>query len=121
MRIEATGTGKTIEDAIRAACEKLGVDRDDVEVEVLTAPTKKVLGFMGGSNAEVLAFYDDGKPEEAPAKVEAPVEKGQKLGTVYFETDGKVIASCPIINENYVERRNWFFVFCALWSSFAKK
>lgn len=53
--------------------------------------------------------------------VEAPVEKGQKLGTVYFETDGKVIASCPIINENYVERRNWFFVFCALWSSFAKK
>ncbi len=53
--------------------------------------------------------------------VEAPVEKGQKLGTVYFETDGKVITSCPIISENYVERRNWFFVFCALWSSFAKK
>lgn len=53
--------------------------------------------------------------------VEAPVEKGQKLGTVYFETDGKVIASCPIISENFVERRNWFFVFCALWSSFAKK
>lgn len=53
--------------------------------------------------------------------VEAPVEKGQKLGTVYFETDGKVIVSCPIISENYVERRNWLFVFCALWSSFAKK
>lgn len=53
--------------------------------------------------------------------VEAPVEKGQKLGIVYFEADGKVIASCPIISENYVERRNWLFVFCALWSSFAKK
>lgn len=53
--------------------------------------------------------------------VEAPVEKGQKLGTVYFETDGEAIASCSIISENYVERRNWFFVFCALWSSFAKK
>ncbi len=53
--------------------------------------------------------------------VEAPVEKGQKLGTVYFETDGKTITSCPIINEDYVERRNWLFVFCALWSSFAKK
>lgn len=53
--------------------------------------------------------------------VEAPVEKGQKLGTVYFETDGKTITYCPIINENYVERRNWLFVFCALWSSFAKK
>lgn len=53
--------------------------------------------------------------------VEAPVEKGQKLGTVYFETDGEAITSCPIISENYVEQRNWFFVFCALWSSFAKK
>lgn len=53
--------------------------------------------------------------------VEAPVEKGQKLGTVYFETDGETLASCPIISENYVERRNWLFVFCALWSSFAKK
>ncbi len=53
--------------------------------------------------------------------VEAPVEKGQKLGTVYFETDGEIITSCPIISENYVERRNWLFVFCALWSSFAKK
>lgn len=53
--------------------------------------------------------------------VEAPVEKGQKLGTVYFEIDGELLASCPIISENKVERRNWFFVFCALWSSFAKK
>ena len=68
MRIEATGTGKTIDDAIRAACEKLGRDRDDVEVEVITAPTKKVLGFMGGTNAEVVAFYDDGKPEPEEAK-----------------------------------------------------
>lgn len=53
--------------------------------------------------------------------VQAPVEKGQKLGTVYFEIDGKAIASCSIISENFVERRNWFFVFCGLWSSFAKK
>lgn len=53
--------------------------------------------------------------------VEAPVEKGQKLGTVYFEAEGEILATCPIISENSVERRNWFFVFCALWSSFAKK
>ncbi|MCH5191411.1 MAG: D-alanyl-D-alanine carboxypeptidase [Oscillospiraceae bacterium] len=53
--------------------------------------------------------------------VEAPVEKGQKLGTVYFEADGEEIASCPIISENAVERRGLFFVFSALWSTFAKK
>ena len=53
--------------------------------------------------------------------VEAPVEKGQKLGTVYFETDDKTITSCDIISENYVERRSWKFVFDLLWSCFSKK
>ena len=53
--------------------------------------------------------------------VEAPVEKGQKLGTVYFESDGETIGYCSIISEKGVERRSWWFVFCALWSSFAKK
>ena len=52
--------------------------------------------------------------------VEAPVEKGQKLGTVYFEADDKTIASCDIISENYVGRRNWKFVFDLLWSCFSK-
>lgn len=53
--------------------------------------------------------------------VEAPVEKGQKLGTVYFEADGELLAECAIKNENYIPQRSWFFVFRALWSSFAKK
>ena len=82
MRIEATGTGKTTDDAIRDACEKLGKDRDDVEIEIVSLPTKKVLGFMGGSNAEVVAFYDDGKPgapaaapEEKPAPEKKPAKK----------------------------------------------
>lgn len=81
MRIEATGTGKTTDDAIRDACEKLGKDRDDVEIEIVSLPTKKVLGFMGGSNAEVVAFYDDGKPEApaaAPEEKPAPEKKPAK-------------------------------------------
>ena len=53
--------------------------------------------------------------------VEAPVEKGQKLGAVYFEKDGEVISSCPIISETAVEKRGVFFVFRILWSTFAKK
>lgn len=52
--------------------------------------------------------------------VEAPVEKGQKLGAVYFEADGEELASTPIINENYVARRGLFFVFSALWSCYGK-
>lgn len=53
--------------------------------------------------------------------VEAPVEKGQTLGTVYFECEGEALATCPIISENKVERRSVFFVFSMMWSTFAKK
>lgn len=53
--------------------------------------------------------------------VEAPVEKGQTLGNVYFECNGENVATCPLITENRVERRSIFFVFSALWSTFAKK
>lgn len=53
--------------------------------------------------------------------VEAPVEKGQTLGTVYFESDGETLTTCPIISENKIERRSVFFVFSMMWSTFAKK
>lgn len=53
--------------------------------------------------------------------VEAPVEKGQKLGAVYFEKDGEVLAECSIISENAVQKRGVLFVFKILWSTFAKK
>lgn len=53
--------------------------------------------------------------------VEAPVEKGQTLGTVYFECEGGTLATCPIISENKVERRSLFYVFSMMWSTFAKK
>ena len=53
--------------------------------------------------------------------VEAPVEKNQTLGKVYFEIDGEKIGECAIINPERVERRNLWFVFAILWSSFTKK
>ncbi len=53
--------------------------------------------------------------------VEAPVEKGQTLGKVFFESEGKTIATCPLITENQMQRRSVFFVFSVLWSTFAKK
>ena len=53
--------------------------------------------------------------------VEAPVEKNQTLGKVYFEIDGEKIGECAIINPERVERRNLWFIFAILWSSFTKK
>ena len=55
------------------------------------------------------------------ADVEAPVEKNQTLGKIYFEFDGDKIGECSIINENKVERRGVMFIFSLLWSTFAKK
>ena len=47
MRNEYIATGKTIDDAINAGCAALGVDRDDlnVEIEVLETPTRSFLGL----------------------------------------------------------------------------
>lgn len=53
--------------------------------------------------------------------VEAPVEKGQTLGKVYFELNGEKLCECAILNENRIEKRSVLFVFSLLWSSFAKK
>ena len=53
--------------------------------------------------------------------VEAPVEKNQTLGKVYFEMDGKILEECAILSERNYERRSVWFVFSLLWSTFAKK
>lgn len=51
--------------------------------------------------------------------VEAPVEKGQILGYIYYEMDGKEIAKSPIISEESVERKTFTYIFYSLWSSFS--
>ncbi len=53
--------------------------------------------------------------------VEAPVEKNQTLGKVWFEMEGEKIGECTVFNENRVERRSVMFIFSLLWSTFAKK
>jgi spoIIIJ-associated protein len=47
LRKEVIETGKTLEEAINAACEKLGISRYDseLEIEVIDRPKKSFLGF----------------------------------------------------------------------------
>ncbi|GAX89139.1 RNA-binding cell elongation regulator Jag/EloR [Effusibacillus lacus] len=52
-------TGKTIEDAIQVALEKLGVARDQVEVRVLTQPSRGLFGLIGSRDAEIEAIVKD--------------------------------------------------------------
>lgn len=59
-----TATGKTIDLAIAAALEQLGMDRDAVSVEVLENPKSGFLG-IGAQPAKIKVSYE--APDEAPA------------------------------------------------------
>ena len=53
--------------------------------------------------------------------VEAPVEKGQRLGTIVFKCNNKILSEVPLISPQKVERYDLFHIFYKLWCSFAKK
>ena len=64
---EFIGTGKTVAEATEAA--KAGLRAPmlaDINIEVITMPKSKILGLFGGHDAQVRAWYDDGKKERAP-------------------------------------------------------
>ncbi len=79
-------TGRSEEDAIAAALFQLGLDRDDVSVEVIERAKSGFLGF-GGNPAKVRVSYEVPDEESAapaapvaeepaaPAPVSAPVEE----------------------------------------------
>ncbi len=83
---EAKGQGATIEEAIANAKAALNAPAGaDVHSEIVTMPTKKVLGLFGGKKAEARAFYetpDEVKPQEKKsaqkAAPKAPAAKPQK-------------------------------------------
>ncbi len=53
MEKRAQGTGKTIDDAVNQALAKLGVLKDDVDIEIIQQPENGVLGLFGKKEAIV--------------------------------------------------------------------
>ncbi len=64
MLREQIETGKTVEQAIEAACGKLGLSSDEVQYEVLELPKKGFLGF-GASMAKVRVYKEYSKSARA--------------------------------------------------------
>ena len=94
MIIEATATGKTVEEAKEAALLSLGLSADDIETdfEVISLPTKKVLGIFGGAPAKVRVFKevpDNEKTEKAvkTAPKKSPAKKEVKKETATEAAD----------------------------------
>lgn len=69
---EAIGFGNTVDEAKEDAILKLGAKiEEDVQIEIISLPKKKVLGLFGGAKAEVKAYV------ERPDK---PAKKNNKQG-----------------------------------------
>ena len=67
-------TGKTEEEAVRKALTQLGLERDDVSLEILERAKSGFLG-IGGSPVRIRVTYGTDEPEEKKAEPTKKVEK----------------------------------------------
>lgn len=85
MKREVVATGKTVEDAIKTACNMLNTDRDKVEVEILELPSKRLLGLLGASDAKVKVTYAETAEERAKNYLKEILDK-MNVGSVEIDT-----------------------------------
>ena len=99
-------TGRTEEAAIEAALEKLGLDRDDVSVEILERPKSGFLG-IGSTPARVKVTYEgpDDEPEvipEPPKPAPAPQSPGDQSG-IWLDALSSVLKPVPVMNAGWIQ------------------
>ena len=110
-------TGKTVEDAVKAALAVLGVSRDQVDVEVLEESKSSILGLFGGRDAKVrvtvkevpaeepsvpepVAEIPEEKPEPAKGEVpEEPVQETKALADRDAERQAVAAAAKTFLEE----------------------
>ena len=90
MRKFIETTGRSEEDAIAAALFQLGLDRDDVSVEVLQRPKNGFLGF-GSNPAKVRVSYGVEGEEETPV----PMPKEEKKEEIKQEPKAQPVKPAP--------------------------
>lgn len=90
-------TGKTEDEAIASALAQLGVDRDEVSVEILERAKKGFLG-LGASPAKVRVTYEAAEEPVRPA-----VEK--KPAPPAVQTEKKVERAVPAASQQQSEKR----------------
>lgn len=91
-------TGKTIDEAVQAAAEELGVAVSELDVEVLETPAKRFLGLFGETPAKIRATVKE--PEPVTVEVETPPEEPARVEQV-VEPEQPAIE--PILEPSPVE------------------
>jgi spoIIIJ-associated protein len=99
MKREAIATGRKVEEAIQTACDELGVEREQVEVQVLELPSKRLLGLLGASEAKVKVIFEETVEERAKNflkelldKMDFPgviIESSERDGGIFFDLGGE--------------------------------
>ena len=93
-------TGKTEDEALSKALEQLGLERDDVSVEILERAKSGFLG-LGGCPAKVRVYYgEETEPaaQPAPARQEAPAPEKKP------RPEKKAAAPAPAVEETREEK-----------------
>ncbi len=101
---EAIGYGETVESATEDAKIQLGIsDDEDIQIDVLSMPKKKVLGLFGGSKAEVKISVQ--RPDEKPAKREKP-QKQKKQDVKKEHSQKEKAVKSEKVSESAKEEEN---------------
>ena len=72
-------TGKSVDEALQAALDELGVDKDDVDVEVLDTPSKGIFGIFGNK----------------PARIKVSVKEPPKTSSTQIDDDAEKVDATP--------------------------
>lgn len=84
-------SGKTIEDAMNSALAELGVERSQVEVQVLEEPSKGLFGIIGAKLAKVKVTVKDTPVDRACLFLKEVAESMGIAVKLEVETDSDVI------------------------------
>mgnify|MGYP001778548067 CR=1 FL=1 len=98
-------TGRSEEDAIAAALFQLGLDRDDVSVEVIERAKSGFLGF-GGNPAKVRVSYevpDENGAPEPPAPKAQPAEEKQPEPAPAPKEEREEVPAAPAADPNRLQ------------------
>nr|WP_245527998.1 RNA-binding cell elongation regulator Jag/EloR [Ammonifex degensii] len=92
-------SGKTVEEAVKAALTELGVSEEEVEVEVLEEPSRGILGLFGSRPAKVRVVRKPTPGEKAKALLEEILRVMSLEGKVHLKEDAESV-SLEVEGEN---------------------